>query len=108
MGGGLIKSPIPMFQRSYEGGENILREQWPRLTMGHLGSRTIASEMLERVSCGDQTTLSVGLPWETERMGAWSDPRVCEDSKTNRTFFIILHSLEEHPLQPNPFRSCSK
>ena len=74
--------------------------------MGHLGSRTIASEMLERVSYGDKTTLSVDLPWETECMGAWSDPRVHEDPKTNRAFFIILHSLEEYPLQPNPFHRC--
>ena len=66
-----------------KGKRNLLREQWPRLTMGHLGSRTIASEILERVSCGDQTTLSVGLP-----RGAESHPRVCEDCKTNRTFFV--------------------
>jgi len=72
-----------------------LRELWPRFTIGHRGSRDIASEMLERMSYGDQIVLYVDLPWETVRMRARGDSRFREDSKTNRTFFVILHSLEE-------------
>jgi len=72
-----------------------LRELWHQLTMGHRGSRVIASEMLERMNYGDQTALYVDLPWETVRVCARGDSGVGEDSKTNRTFFVIFHSLEE-------------
>jgi len=81
-------------------------ELWLRFTMGHLGSRAIASEILERVNKGDQTALLVDLPGETVGVCARRNSRVCQDSKTNRAFFIVLHGLEEHALQPDSFRRC--
>lgn len=74
--------------------------------MGHLGSRVIASVILEKVSYGKQTDLCIDLPWETVCVHTRSDPRVRQDSKTNRTFFVVLHGLEEEALQPNSFRRC--
>jgi len=75
--------------------------------MGHLGSRAIASEMLERVNWGDQPALHRNSPGETVCVRARRDSRFCEDSKTNRAFFVVLHGLEEHALQPDPFRRCN-
>ena len=77
---------------------DIIHESWLRLTMGHLGSRVIASEMLGRVNNEDQIALHVNLPREAIRMGTGRNSRVHEDSKTNRAFFVILHSLEEEAL----------
>lgn len=74
--------------------------------MGHLGSRVIASEMLERVNRRNRTTLRVDLPGETIRVSTRGDPWIREDSKTNWAFFVILHRLEEHPLQLNSLRRC--
>ena len=83
-----------------------LRELQLQLTMGHRGSRVIASVMLERVNYEDRTALRVDLPRETVRMDARRDSGVREDSETNRAFFIILHSLEEQALEPSSLRRC--
>jgi hypothetical protein len=66
--------------------------------MGHLGSRDIASEILERVSYGNKPVPYVDLPWKAVRMHTGSDSRVFEDSEANWAIFIVFHSLEEQSL----------
>ena len=51
-----------------------------------------------------QTTLHVDPPWETIRVGTGRDPRVREDSETDRAFLVVLYGLEEQALEPNSFR----